>query len=203
MNSRSPDELSRVVDSGESPASHLLRQAAIGLAAGLLGALAMNLFARAVNSMSNGREADGAAPGHDRVGRGMQPPQAQGRADHDAAVRVGTAAYRAITDREPAPEVQRWLGAAAHYAFSVAISVPYVFLADRLPFIRACFGTLYGTAVWAVADEGIMPALGLSRSPRQLPPGVHAYALAGHLVYGATLEGVRRLSNGRLAGQTT
>lgn len=30
---------------------------------------------------------------------------------------------------------------------------------------------LYGTVVWAMADEGITPALRLSREPRQLPVG--------------------------------
>jgi hypothetical protein len=42
--------------------------------------------------------------------------------------------------------------------------------------------------VWAAADEGAMPALGLSRGPRELPWSVHAYALLGHCVFGATLE---------------
>jgi hypothetical protein len=33
----------------------------------------------------------------------------------------------------------------------------------------------------------------LSRGPRQLTAGMHAYSLLGHWVYGATLESVRRL----------
>ena len=122
MDSTSPDEGPRgPVDTGQ-----FLRQIAIGVASGLVGAFTMNVFARAVNSLTAGREADGAAPGVDRVGRGMQPPQANGRAEQDAAVRVGTTAYRAITNHEPAPEVQPWLGAAAHYAFSVATGVSYI-----------------------------------------------------------------------------
>jgi hypothetical protein len=47
--------------------------------------------------------------------------------------------------------------------------------------------------VWAIADEAAMPALGLSRGPRQLTRGMHAYSLLGHRMYGATLEAVRRL----------
>jgi hypothetical protein len=39
----------------------------------------------------------------------------------------------------------------------------------------------------------MMPALGLSRSPREQSAGMHAYSLAGHWIYGATLEAVRRL----------
>ena len=202
MERTSSREVSRTaLGSRDSTTARLLRQTAIGVGAGLLGGFAMNLFARAVNNASHGREAEGAAPGADRIGRGMQPPQAEGRAEQDAAVRVGTAAYRAITDREPGPRAQSWLGTGAHYGFSVAAAVCYTLLADRLPSVRTCYGTLYGTAVWAIADESLMPALGLSRGPRQLPIGVHLYSLTGHWVYGATLESVRRLSNGVHNGQ--
>ena len=172
------------------------RQALAGLAGGLLGALAMNLFARAVAGTRNGREAEGAAPGGDRVGRGMQPPQAAGDAGDDAAVRMGTAAYRAVTGDEPAREARPWLGSAAHYGFGAGAGMCYALFGGRAPVIRAGFGTLYGTLVWALADEGIVPALGLSRGPRQLPAGVHLYSLCGHWVYGATLDAVVRQSDG-------
>jgi len=50
----------------------------------------------------------------------------------------------------------------------------------------------FGAAVWAIADEGIVPAAGLSKSPTEYPLSIHAYALASHLVYGLTTELVRR-----------
>jgi uncharacterized membrane protein YagU involved in acid resistance len=152
-----------------------------------------------VNSTKNGREAEGAAPGDDRVGRGVQPPQAIGTADEDAAVRAGTVAYRTLTSQHPGPATQSWLGVAAHYTFSGMAGVCYTGAADRAPSIRAGYGTLYATAVWAIADEGITPALGLSRGPRQLPIGVHVYAVAGHGVYGVTLEFATRFLNGAIA----
>jgi hypothetical protein len=164
----------------------------LGVAAGLLGGLAANLYTRAVAAANGGREAAGAAPGADRFGRGMQPAQAIGPADRDAAVQVGTAAYRAVTGGEPSAAIRPRLGTAAHYAFSAAAGAWYVCAADRLPLLRSGFGTVYGTIVWLVADEGAMPALGLSRRARQLPAGVHAYSIGGHWVYGATLEAVRR-----------
>jgi hypothetical protein len=100
-----------------------------------------------MSSMTNGREADGAAPGNDRAGRGVQPAQAEGRAEQDATVRVETNAYRALTDDVPGRRAQSWLGTAAHYGFSMATAVGYTLLADRVPPVRACYGTLYGTAV--------------------------------------------------------
>ena len=171
----------------------LKQRVAVGLAGGLLGALAMNLYARAIRAGNHGIEAEGAAPGRDRDGRGMQPPQACIRAEEDAAVQVGSEVYRWLTGREPNRETRTWLGSAAHYAFGGTLGVLYGAASHRAPAVRAGFGLLYGTMVWIIADEGAMPALGLSRGPGGLPTGVHAYALAGHWVYGATLEGSMRL----------
>lgn len=167
--------------------------AALGLAGGLLGSFAMNQFARVVSAGGTRREAEGAAPGGDRVGRGVQPPQAEGRAEEDAAVQSSAAAYRAITGIEPDRDTQRRLGTAAHYAFGGALGLAYGLLSTRAPSLRAGFGTLYGALVWAIADEGVMPALGLSRGPRQLTSGVLAYGLLGHFVYGVALESTLRL----------
>jgi hypothetical protein len=47
---------------------------------------------------------------------------------------------------------------------------------------------------WAAADEGVLPAAGLSKKPSEIPLGVHVYALGGYLVYGATLETCRRIA---------
>ncbi len=177
------------------PGTRMLRQAVLGAAGGVLAGLVMNQFARAVSAATGGREADSAAPGTDRVGRGVQPPQAEGRSDDDAAVRMGARAYRAATGREPHPRDRPLLGSLAHFGFGASAGACYAVLAERLPFIRLGHGTLYGTAVWAIADELVTPALGLSRGPRELGPGVHAYALAGHWVYGAALETVRQLGS--------
>ena len=170
----------------------LFQRCLFGFAGGLLGGLAMNTFARVISATSNGRETAGAAPGRDRIGRGVQPPQAAGPADDDAAVRVATITSRALTGRAPSRPTRLQLGSAVHYAFSGALGVCYALVAARAPTVRAGHGALYGLAVWIVADETIMPALSLSRGPRQLPAGVHAYALTGHLVYGLTLESATR-----------
>ena len=152
----------------------------------------MNAFSHFVRALNNGREARGAAPGADRSGRGMQPPQAVANAAEDASVRSTSAVYEAVTGHPPDRSLKPWLGSAGHYLFGAGAGLIYGVLAPRSAAIRAGFGTVYGSAVWAVADEGIIPALGLSRGPMQQPAGVQLYALAGHWVFGATLESVRR-----------
>lgn len=164
----------------------------VGFAGGLLAGLAMNLFSRAITSARCGREAEGAAPGPDRVGRGAQPPQAAGDAQNDATVRLGASAYRALTGREPAQVTRSWLGTTVHYAFSGAVGAFYTVAAHHVPALRVTRGIAYGTAVWILADEMLIPLLGLSRGPRELSPGVHAYALGGHWVYGLALDSTTR-----------
>jgi hypothetical protein len=172
-----------------------------GFGAGLVAGFAMNLFARGVLAVNGGREARGAAPGGDRVGRGAQPPQARGTTEEDAAIRVGATAYRAVTRRRPDRRLRRQLGTAAHYLFSGAVGSCYAIAAERIPALRSGSGTLYGALVWVIADEGVMPALGLSRGPRALPPAVHMYALAAHCIYGCVLDASTRvLLNRRSSG---
>jgi uncharacterized membrane protein YagU involved in acid resistance len=169
-----------------------IRDAAVGFAAGLAASFAMNVFARIASANNTQREAAGAAPGSDRSGRGVQPPQAVGNAANDSTVRSASAVYETVTGHPPDPAMKPWLGGAGHYLFGGAAGAIYGVLAPRSEAIRAGFGTVYGSTVWAMADEGVLPVLGLSRGPRQLPPGVQLYSLFGHWVYGATLESVRR-----------
>ncbi len=53
-------------------------------------------------------------------------------------------------------------------------------------------GLPFGSAVWAIADDVVVPALGLSKSPTAYPLSTHAYALTSHWVYGLTTELVRK-----------
>ena len=56
------------------------------------------------------------------------------------------------------------------------------------------FGSAYGAAAWALGDEVAVPALGLGKKPAETPLSQHVQTLAAHVVYGMTLEGVRRLT---------
>jgi uncharacterized membrane protein YagU involved in acid resistance len=155
----------------------------------------MDAFSRGVRAMNGGRqEAPGATPGSERDGKGAQAAQATSSADEDATVKVGAAAFRTVAGYTPSKEAQQWLGTAAHYAFSAALGVNYVLASEQAPDLRRGYGTVYGSLVWATADEGVLPAAGLSKKPNQIPMGVHAYALGAHWVFGATLEACRRLA---------
>jgi putative membrane protein len=66
-------------------------------------------------------------------------------------------------------------------------------MAELTPGVTACGGMMFGAAVWVVADESVVPALGLSKPPTEYPLSVHVYSLASHLVYGLTAEITRRV----------
>jgi putative membrane protein len=168
-----------------------------GALAGIAGALAMNQLQRLAAYARGGREAPDATVGIPRTGRGPQPAQAIGNASNDATVRIAnaiasTAGYT-LTD----PRAKKIAGEFVHLAFGALNGALYSAAVEVNPRWRAAAGVPFGLAVWAVADEGIVPALGLSRSPRECSTGLHAYSFTSHVVYGATTEFVRGLLRGQ------
>lgn len=56
----------------------------------------------------------------------------------------------------------------------------YGIAAEFAPAVTGGAGVPFGTAVWLVADDLAVPALGLSDSPPDYPASMHAYSLASH-----------------------
>jgi hypothetical protein len=169
-----------------------------GALAGIAGALAMNQLQRLASYARGGREAPDATVGIPRTGRGPQPAQAIGNASDDATARTAnvmtsTAGYP-LTD----PHAKQIAGEFVHLAFGALNGALYGALVEANPRLRAGAGVPFGLAVWAIADEGIVPALGLSRSPRENSAALHAYSFTSHVVYGATTELVRGMLRGRV-----
>jgi len=81
-----------------------------------------------------------------------------------------------------------------HYAYGTGIGAVYGGLAQKHKTTTSGFGIAYGAAAWALGDEVAVPVLGLGKKPTETPVTQHFQLLAAHLVYGITLEGVRRLT---------
>ena len=88
-------------------------------------------------------------------------------------------------EKEPA-------GEAIHYAMGASSGLIYGVASEIAPITTVGLGMPFGTAVWLIADDVVVPALGLSKSPNAYPLSTHAYALSSHLVYGLTTDLVRR-----------
>lgn len=87
-----------------------------------------------------------------------------------------------------------------HYAFGSAVGALYGASAEYVPFVRKFAGAPFGAAVFAGADQLALPALNLTKRPREYPLAMHGTELGSHIVYGMTLEGVRRLVRKILRG---
>lgn len=175
----------------------LLNGALAGLLAGAAGAVAMNMFQRVAARAGEGREADDATIGLPRTGRGPQPAQAIGNASDDATAKVANAALSMVGYELNDPRAKQMAGEFVHLAFGALNGALYGIAAELDPRVTAAAGVPFGTSVWAVADEGVVPALGLSRGPREASAGLLAYGFMSHVVYGLTTELVRKSLRGR------
>lgn len=153
-----------------------LRGALAGLAAGLVASVVMNqVQALASRLMPDSGDDD--------------EPATEKAADAVAIAATGEAVPAAS---KPAA------GNLVHYAFGAALGIGYGVIAEYRRGITTGFGTGFGLAVSAVADEVAVPALGLGPAPMETAPAMHLYGAASHLVFGATLEGTRRLVRANL-----
>ena len=110
-----------------------------------------------------------------------------------ATMKAADAVAENLTGR-PVPVPQRELaGEAMHYATGAGVGAVYGVLAEIVPRPSLALGAGYGVAAALGLDETLVPALGLSRPARQVPPSQHAYNVASHIVYGVTLEAARRI----------
>jgi hypothetical protein len=171
-----------------------------GLAGGLAGAWMMNRFQELASGIRGGREASGAAPGEPREGRGPQPAQAAGDASNDATARLASVASELTLGRPLARDARVRAGSAVHFAFGAGAGMTYGLVGEAWPVATAGLGIPFGLAVWALADEGLVPALGLSRDPRRLAAPVLFYGLLSHVIYGATTDAVRRMIRSAATG---
>ena len=166
--------------------------ACAGALAGVAGALAMNQFQRLAARAGRGREADDATIGRPRTGRGPQPAQAMGNASDDATAIVANAALKSVGYELTDPWARQMAGEFVHLAFGAINGALYGLAAELDGRVTAAAGVPFGASVWAVADEGVVPALGLSRGPREVSAELLAYGFLSHCVYGVTTELVRR-----------
>ena len=176
---------------------NIYKGVAAGVAGGLVGSFVMNQFQAAWGKlMENEDRSHGAQSlqqgtpdhgiGRELAERGVDDP------DDDAASRTGNAVSEFVFDHHLTKPEKEKAGAAAHYAMGVTSGAIYGAVAEVMPLATVCEGTAFGAAVWVLADEAVVPALGLSREPTDYPMSIHVYSLASHLVYGLTTELVRR-----------
>ncbi len=158
---------------------------AAGLAGGLVASWTMNQF-QAGWSMASQKLGK-----HTQESQSRHQTQAQGDSEGPTE-KVADAFSCSVMGRRLSTHEKKKLGPVVHYAFGTIMGGLYGLLAEVKPTAKIGFGTGYGALLFAGVDEAGLAALGLAKPPTAYPASTHAYALASHLVYGATAEGVRR-----------
>jgi len=164
----------------ENDDADLLKGIVAGVAGGLLASLVMEQF-QALWTM---------------VGVKLQEPEGDTPPKKKAkptTVKTADAISKQLFGHKVPKRKQKLAGEAVHYAMGATSGAVYGAMAEVAPVVTAGEGTAFGTAVWLVADEVSLPALGLSKPPTSIPLSTHVYALASHFVYGAVTEAVRRV----------
>lgn len=93
-----------------------------------------------------------------------------------------------------------WGVLAVHFGFSIATVAAYAVAAEYVPRTKLWGGAAYGIGAWFVAHEVILPRLGLTPKPSDLPVEEHVSEFLGHLAWIFEAELVRRDLRLRIAG---
>ena len=174
-----------------------------GLTAGLIGGLAAAWVMNQFQSML-GTVFDGADKPHGAQSKQTGAPEHGAAAQlqelgldeegDNAAERTANIIAAKVFGLELSEREKHVSGEVTHYVFGATTGAIYGAASELVPGAAMGAGLAFGAAVWVVADEIVVPALGLSKSSVEYPVSKLAYALAAHLVYGVTTEAVRRIT---------
>lgn len=172
----------------------VLKGTVAGLVGGLVASWTMNQFQAALTKAMEGFQKPHGAQSM-QPSEGSRPGQSsdQNKEDQDdATVKTAKAISEGVFGHKLKESQKRPGGTAVHYAFGTATGGLYGAAAEFAPKVTSGLGLPFGAAFWMVADEGVVPLLGLSKGPTEYPISTHVYALSSHLVYGLTAEVTRR-----------
>ena len=167
-----------------------------GALAGLVGGFVMNQFQNLWSKLSEDpTRSEHAHPPRQHVApHNVQGEKQSQKEEEPATVQAADAISRELFDHKLTKDERRIAGPVMHYSFAVNTGMMYGALAELTPAATVGFGMPFGAAVWAIADETMVPLFGLSKPPAEYPLSNHLYSLTSHLVYGASTEAARRLT---------
>ncbi|MEP7175445.1 MAG: DUF1440 domain-containing protein [Gemmatimonadales bacterium] len=125
----------------------------------------------------------------DRWARRREDDAREGKSAYGAAAEK---AARAVGASLSGAQRER-IGSAMHWSIGIGAGAIYAVLRRRVGSVGRAAGFGFGTAFWAVVDEGLVPALGLTPGARAFPWQTHARGLAGHLTFGTVTDGTLRV----------
>lgn len=159
-----------------------------GGAAGLAGTIAMTQFQSLWSKASERLKNESAMEGNSGT-------RANNSESEDATMKAAGKLAQ-LARHKLSKDEKKKISPIIHYAFGTGMGSLYGAIVEYgPPDVRKhdlLSGLGFGTALFAGADEVVVPALGLSRAPSESPVSSHVYALASHVVYGITAGAVRK-----------
>lgn len=114
-------------------------------------------------------------------------------AGEDATEKVAAAVVSKVVGRALTGSKKQIGGKFVHLTFGATMGAIYGVLAETLPISTSGAGTLFGVALFIGAHAITVPTLGLAESPFGHSPVQEVPEFGAHIVYGLTLDAVRRL----------
>jgi hypothetical protein len=169
----------------------------LGAVAGAIGGLAGSWTMVQFNHALGGGSSH-PADAHDHRRQRAQPNDTDATiSDEPASIKIAEAVAEPVLAR-PLTEGEKTVGGSvAHYLFGAMVGAMYGAAAETRPSTAAGAGIPFGVSVWLGADELGLPAAGLAAPPQNYPLSRHAAAFGSHIVFGLTVECVRRMLRGR------
>ena len=112
--------------------------------------------------------------------------------DEPATAKAASGISEGLFDHKLTKDEKKIVDPAMHYAMGAASGMMFGVAAEIEPMATIGAGLPFGAAVWLVADDVVIPALGLSKPVTEFPLTTHLYGLSSHLVYGLATNLVRR-----------
>jgi putative membrane protein len=159
-----------------------LREIIIGAAAGVGAAYAMDRFQYLWSRYGN------------RVGL---PGGSRQEGVESAPEKVADMAVVAATGERLPAEQREQAGQAVHYATGAALGAAYGVIASSVRGSTLGSGLPFGAAVFFLLDQGLVPRLRLGYPAGRNDKDQKTYELASHLVFGWTLDSLRRVLGAR------
>lgn len=174
-----------------------------GAAAGVVATAAMSLFQAAQSKGSEiikktrERQKGTSSLRASRETREQNSSSKQSQEEpQPATVKAAQKVVHAVTGKDLQEADRAKGGSIVHYSFGTLMGALYGAVSEYSEVPRRGYGLGFGSALFLLADEIGVPALGLSASPTRMPPSVHLNAWIWHAVYGTTAEAMRGLVRG-------
>ena len=166
-----------------------------GAAAGIVGSWAMVQFNHLVDPGTGASDKPGDPYAHRRDD--ARPNDMDGTIpDEPGSMQAASAVAQPMLGRALDEREKEIAGPVMHYAFGATVGALYGAAAEIDQSATRGAGVPYGVSVWLIADEIGMHAAGFATRPTDYPLSRHAATLGTHIVFGITVEAVRRLLRG-------